>query len=90
MFLKQTLFWILGFLLTVFASLTTLSGINASRSAGAGLRALKYTVGKSVPLVGGFLADSAELIAASVHLFKSAFGTGGIVVVFVLCVVPVL
>lgn len=87
---RQTLFWILGFLLTVFASLTALSGINASQRAGAGMRAVKYTVGKSVPLVGGFLSESAELIYASVHVFKGAFGTGGILVIFALCLVPVL
>lgn len=88
--LKQTMFWILGFLLTVFASLTALSGLNASGSAGTGIRALKYTVGKSVPLVGGFLADSAELITASALVFKNAFGTGGIIVIFCICLVPVL
>ena len=87
---RQAMFWVLGFLLTVFAGLTTLSGIGAAVTAGSGLRAIKYTVGHSVPLVGGFLADSAEVIMASAKIFKSAFGTGGIIIVFTLCAVPVL
>jgi len=85
---RQLMFWILGFLLTVFAGLTSLSGLNAAVSSGSGLRAIKYTVGRTVPLVGGFLADSAELIMASVRIFKGAFGTGGIIILCAICIVP--
>ena len=86
---RQAMFWVLGFLLTIFAGLTTLSGIGAVASTGNGIRAVKYTVGKSIPLVGGFLAESAEVIMASARIFKNAFGTGGIILIFVLCAVPV-
>lgn len=86
---RQILFWILGFLLTVFAGMTSLSGINMSKAAGTAMRAVKYTVGHTVPVVGGFLADSAELILASATVFKAAFGTAGIIVLAVLCIIPV-
>ena len=54
------------------------------------MKAVKYTVGHAVPVVGGFLADSSELIFSSFKIFKNAFGTAGIIVIFSLCLVPVI
>jgi len=88
--LRQVLFWGLGFLLTVFAGMTALSGLNASASSALGVRAVKYTIGHSIPLVGGFLADSTELILASAKIFKNAFGTVGIIILFIVCLIPVI
>ena len=87
---RQIMFWLLGFLLTVFAGMTGLSGINAVGASASGMRALKYTVGHAVPVVGGFLADSSDLIFASAKIFKNAFGTAGIIIVFAICLTPVL
>jgi len=87
---RQILFWVLGFLLTMFAGMTALSGLNAAASSTAGIRAAKYTIGHAIPVVGGFLADSTELIMASAGVFKSAFGTVGITILAVVCLVPVL
>lgn len=86
---RQLLFWVLGFLLTVFAGMTALSGLNAAGSAAVGIRAAKYTIGHAIPVVGGFLADSTELILASAKIFKNAFGTAGIIIMTIICLVPV-
>lgn len=85
---RQVMFWILGLLLTVFAGSVGLSGINA----GAGnmsVKALKYTVGRCVPVIGGFLAESTDVLAASAAIFRSAFGTAGIIILFSMCLLPV-
>lgn len=87
---RQIMFWILGFLLTAFSSLTVLSGITASTLSGSGIRTIKYTIGHTVPIIGGFLSDSAELIWQSAKIFKNSFGIGSIIIVFVMCLVPVL
>lgn len=87
---RQVIFWALGFLLTVFAGMAGLSGINADVASHTGMKAVKYTVGNAVPVVGGFLADSSEMIFASAAVFKNAFGTAGIIVIFSLCLVPVI
>lgn len=87
---RQALFWILGFLLTVFAGITGLSGINAIAVSQSGMRAVKYTVGHAIPIVGGFLADSSDLIFASAKIFKNAFGTAGIIIIFSICLIPII
>lgn len=87
---KQILFWVLGFLLTVFAGMTALSGLSVSVSSATGIRAAKYTIGHAIPVVGGFLADSTELILASAKIFKNAFGTAGIIALAIFCLIPVI
>lgn len=87
---RQVLFWGLGLLLTVFAGMTALSGLNAAQGSNVGIRAVKYTIGHAIPLVGGFLADSTDLILASAGVFRGAFGTAGIIILAVLCAVPVI
>lgn len=87
---KQIMFWVLGFILTVFAGITALSGINQIAVSQSGMRALKYTVGHAIPIVGGFLADSSDLIFASAKIFKNAFGTAGIIIIFAICLIPVI
>lgn len=87
---RQAMFWILGFILTIFAGMAGLSGITASVASESGMKAVKYTVGHTVPIVGGFLADSAEMIMSSAKIFKNAFGTAGIIILFCICLIPVI
>lgn len=87
---RQILFWVLGFMLTVFAGMTSLSGLSVSASSATGIRAAKYTIGHAIPVVGGFLADSTELILASAKIFRNSFGTVGIIALGALCMIPVL
>lgn len=89
-FVKQALFWTLGFILTVFAGVTGLSGINAVAVSYAGIRTVKYTIGHSVPVIGSFLAESSDLLFASAKVFKNAFGTASIVIIFLICIFPIL
>lgn len=85
---RQSVFWILGFLLTVFGGLTGLSGISVSAVSKSGIGAAKYALGHSFPLVGGFLSDSAELIYSSAAVLKSVIGVVGITALFAICLFP--
>ncbi len=85
---RQSVFWILGFLLTVFSGLTGLSGISVSAVSKSGIGAAKYALGHSLPLVGGFLADSAELIYSSAVVLKGVMGVVGIAALFAICLFP--
>ncbi len=87
---RQILFWVLGFMLTVFAGMTSLSGLSVSASSATGIRAAKYTIGHAIPVVGGFLADSTELILASAKIFRNTIGTAGIIALGALCMIPVI
>lgn len=85
---SRCMFWILGLLLTVFAAMTGLSGITVSATSKVGMNAVKYTMGHSVPIIGGFFADTAEVILSSAVVLKNAFGMVGIIALFAMCLLP--
>ena len=80
-FISSAIKWILGICLTVFTTFISVQGITAGTYDGITLRVTKYAVGNSVPLVGGFLRDGAELFVASGVLIKNALGICGLFLV---------
>lgn len=82
--------WILGIIATVFTFFVTLKGTGASYSDGISLRIIKFAVGNSVPLVGGFLRESSETVLASGVLIKNALGVCGVMLLAFTLLTPVI
>ena len=82
--------WIIGLVATVFSIYLTIKGLNSGIYDGISLRALKYTVNSSVPIVGGILRDGLDLILASGVLVKNALGSVAIIIVFGIVIQPIL
>ena len=82
--------WIIGLVATVFSLFLTVKGLNSGVYDGISLRALKYTVNSSVPLVGGILRDGLDLILASGILVKNALGFLAIFIIFGVIIQPIL
>jgi stage III sporulation protein AE len=71
-----------------FGFLALILGYQSTIAAGAdtlGARTVKFTVGSTVPLVGGALAESVRTLAGSIAVLRATVGTVGI-----LCVVAIL
>ncbi len=66
--------WLIGLALGLFSLFLTVQGITAAQYDGLSLRAVKYVLSGSVPLVGGFLSGGVELIVAGSALVKNALG----------------
>ncbi len=66
--------WIIGFSLGLFTLFLTVQGIASSQYDGLSLRAVKYVISGSVPLVGGFLSGSVDFVLAGSALIKNALG----------------
>ncbi len=66
--------WIIGFALGLFALFLTVQGIASAQYDGISLRAVKYVISGSVPLVGGFLSGSVDFVLAGSALIKNALG----------------
>ena len=80
-FISSLIKWILGICTTVFTVFLSVQGLSAGAFDGVMLRVTKYAVGNSVPLVGGFLKDGAEIFVASGVLIKNAIGVCGLALV---------
>ena len=55
-----------------------------------GARTLKFAVGSLVPVVGGFLSDTLDTVAASGAVVKNAVGASGIIMICIICVTPII
>lgn len=89
-FFKSVNKWIIGLALGILGIFLTVQGIAASQYDGISLRAAKYLVSGSVPIVGGFLSGGAELVLAGSALIKNALGCFAVFLLFGAILRPVL
>ena len=89
-FSSSTLKWIIGLTATVFSLFLTVKGLNSGIHDGISVRALKYTINSSVPIVGGILRDGFDLILASGLLVKNALGGLAILLIFGTTIQPII
>ncbi len=73
-FFKSISKWLIGLSLGLFSLFLTVQGISSAQYDGLSLRAVKYVVSGSVPMVGGFLSGGMDLILAGSALIKNALG----------------
>ncbi len=74
-FFKSVTKWVMGLCLGLFSLFLTVQGIASAQYDGLSLRAIKYVVSGSVPMVGGFLSGGMDLVVAGSALIKNALGT---------------
>ncbi len=67
--------WLIGISLTLFSLFLTVQGITSATYDGISLRAAKYAITNSVPIVGGFLSGGVDLVLAGSALIKNALGS---------------
>jgi stage III sporulation protein AE len=87
-FLKNLAKWILGAVFTVFVGVTTVKGLSAASFDGIVLRTAKYTVSGTVPVIGGMLGDSADLVVGCGLMIKNAIGTAGLGIIALTVLAP--
>ena len=82
--------WIIGIVVTCYGLFITVQGIASAVHDGISIKALKYTISNSIPLVGGMLKDGFDLIVASSILIKNAIGVAGVIILFSIVLTPFL
>ena len=89
-FMKSSVTWILGILLTVFVGVVSLEGSLTSSVDGITAKTAKAAVSSLIPVVGKILGDSVDSILGCGLVLKNALGIIGVVVVIEICIVPVI
>lgn len=85
--IRSTFNWILGITMVVFACSASVSGVVAKSFTSISTRTLKYA-GSMVPVVGRYLAESADLVFSGAGILKDAGGVGVMAAVFTTCLSP--
>ncbi len=89
-FFKGIAKWLIGLTLGILALFLTVQGLASAQYDGISLRAIKYLVSGSVPIVGGFLSGGIDLVLAGSALIKNALGSFAVFLLFGALLRPVL
>ena len=79
--------WGLGIMMIVFSCTATLSGALTGARASMASRTLKYT-GAMVPVVGRYLAESADMVFAGASVIKSTAGIAAVTGILTIAIAP--
>lgn len=74
----------------LFAAVLSATGILSGTADTAALKAAKFAVSGTVPVVGGIISDSVSSVLAGAALLKSSVGTFGMLAIFAVLITPFL
>lgn len=82
--------WIIGIIVTIFGIFISIQGITSATYDGVSIRATKYAISNSIPIVGGFIRDGFDLIVAGSILIKNVIGITSVFALFYLIISPII
>ncbi|MDY6367938.1 MAG: stage III sporulation protein AE [Clostridia bacterium] len=74
--------WIFGITISVYGVFLTVQGIGSASYDGISVKAAKYVLSNSVPIVGGFLKDGFDIVIAGSVLIKNTVGLTTVFLIF--------
>lgn len=89
-FLKSSIVWFLGVILTLFVTTLSLEGTISSSVDGITAKTTKAAVSNLIPVVGKVLGDSVDTVLGCGVILKNAIGFVGIFVIACICIIPVI
>ena len=89
-FMKSSVVWFLGIILTVFVGVISLEGTLTSSVDGITAKTAKAAVSSLIPVVGKILGDSVDAILGCGLVLKNAVGIVGVIIVIGICIVPII
>lgn len=82
--------WIIGIVVSVFSLFLSIQGLTSASIDGISIRATKYAISNSVPMIGGFLKDGFDLVIAGSVIIKNCLGIISVSALFYTILAPIL
>ncbi len=89
-FLKSSVVWFLGIVLTVFVGIVSLEGTLSSSVDGITAKTAKAAVSSVIPVVGKVLGDVVDSVLGCGVILKNAVGTIGVIIIIGICILPII
>lgn len=90
LFLKSSIVWILGIILTIFTCTLSIEGTLSSSVDGLTAKTAKAAVSNFIPVVGKIMGDTAETVIGCANILKNSIGILGVIIIFGISVIPIL
>ena len=81
---------VLTVVMLVFVGYLTASGVVAGTADAATIKAAKFAISGTIPVVGGILSDAAETVLASAGVLRGTVGVFGMLTILGICLIPLL
>lgn len=88
--LKTVAMSVLGLCTTIFLGIFSIKGVAGSVTDGVAIRTAKFATDAFIPVVGGMFSDALDAVIGSSLLIKNAVGIVGVVIIFILTILPML
>lgn len=82
--------WIIGISITIFTVFLSIQGLSSASFDGISLKAAKYAISNSIPIVGGFISSGFDLVVAGSLVIKNAVGLSSLFCFFYIVLSPLL
>lgn len=89
-FLKSSVTWFLGIILTLFVGVLSLEGTLTSSVDGIAAKTTKAAVSSLIPVVGKILGDTVDSVLGCGLILKNAVGVIGVIIIIGICIVPII
>lgn len=80
----------MGLSVTLFSGLAAVQGLVTKSADGMIAKTARFSVDNFVPIVGGFAADSIDLIISCTAIIKNGIGIFGLIIIMTLLIVPLI
>lgn len=86
-FLRSSIVWCLGIILTLFTSVISLEGTLSSSVDGLTAKTTKAAITNFIPVVGKILGDSTEAVLGCANILKNTVGFIGVIIIARYCII---
>jgi stage III sporulation protein AE len=89
-FLKSSIVWLLGILLTIFTTTLSLQGTLTSSVDGMTAKTAKAVVSNFIPVVGKIMGDTVDSVIGCSNILKNSVGIIGVIVIIGIVLEPII
>lgn len=89
-FLRKCALFITGLTITIFSGITAIQGIVTKSADGLLMNTARFSVDNFIPIIGGFAADSLDMVISCIGIIKNAVGIIGIIIIVSLIIIPII
>lgn len=89
-FLRSSIVWVLGIILTIFTSILSLEGTLSSSVDGFTSKTTKAAISNLIPIVGKILGDSLDSVLGCANILKNTVGVLGSLIIVFIVLIPII
>ena len=89
-FIKQMNIFIIALMLIAYLGIISIQGLYVTAFDKLSVKTVKFAIGNFIPVIGGFVSDSIDVLLSASCVLKGVLGSVGLIVLIAICMLPVL